>query len=279
MTDLTDAHIADPEKPLVQHHKYYGPALPALQWVPAPRYLMRRDRALHHARKIGACRAMDIGCGPAALISELANEGFEAFGVDRSADALRLARELNGSSASVTLQAELDPAWKETFDLIMSFEVIEHLEEDVAAMRDWRAYLKSGGRMILSTPAHPSRWNAADVWAGHVRRYTKDNLIAAISEAGFVVETIECYGFPLANVMEVWRARAYGKVLERPEKSEKSTENLTNESGSDRSVESRFWPLFSSTPIAIVMRLACQIQRLFLRTQLGNGFLIVARKS
>jgi hypothetical protein len=111
-----------------------------------------------------------------------------------------------------------------------------------------------------------------------VRRYTKDGLIQAVTEAGFVVETVECYGFPLANILEIWRARAYGQALEQARKSDKSAHDLTNESGSDRSVESRFWRLFSSAPIAALMRLACLVQRPFLKTQLGNGYLIVARK-
>jgi 2-polyprenyl-3-methyl-5-hydroxy-6-metoxy-1,4-benzoquinol methylase len=157
VTDLTATDIDAPGPELVERHPQYGPALPALQWVPAPRYLLRRDRALHHARRIGPCRVADIGCGPATLLSELAEDGFEAFGVDRAPEALQLAKTLSRASAPMTLQAELDPAWKTSFDLILSFEVIEHLEEDVAAMRAWQSYLKPGGRMILSTPAHPAR--------------------------------------------------------------------------------------------------------------------------
>lgn len=270
-----DIHAPSPD---VQHHPHFGPALPRDNWVPAPRYLLRRDRVMRHLANVAPCRVVDIGCGPAALLSELAAKGFDATGVDRALPALDLASKLAGPDSPMTLQAELDPKWRESFDLALSFEVIEHLEEDVAAMADWRDYLKPGGRMILSTPAHPSRWNAADVWAGHVRRYTRQGLTEAVEGAGFTVESIECYGFPLANVMEVWRARAYAKVLENAQKSDKSAHELTNESGSDRSVESRFWKLFASAPMTAAMRLACQFQRPFLRTDFGNGYLVVARK-
>lgn len=279
LNDRIDTHPAQSKPPLVQYHRHYGPALPAHHWVPAPRYLMRRDRALRHADRIGPCKVLEIGCGPAALLSELAGRGFDAFGVDRSTEALRLARMLIHPGSAMTLRAELDPTWKGSFDLLLSFEVIEHLEEDIAAMEEWRTYLKPDGRMILSTPAHPSRWNAADVWAGHVRRYSEEDLVASVVKAGFAVETIECYGFPLANLMEIWRARAYGRALEQSGKAAKSAHDLTNESGSDRSVESSFWPLFCSPPIVALMRFACQVQRPFLHTQFGNGFLIVARKA
>ncbi len=262
----------------VTYHPTYGPALPQANWVPAPRYLLRRDRVLRHIWGTAPCRVLDIGCGPAALLSELATRGFSAFGVDRAPQALELAQQFNDPRNAMTLQAGLDPAWLNTFDLVFSFEVIEHLEQDVEAMADWLDYLKPGGRMILSTPAHPSRWNAADVWAGHVRRYTREGLTQAVIEAGFEIETLECYGFPLANLMEKWRARAYAKVLQQASKSKKSMHDLTNDSGSDRSVECRFWPTFASRPVAAIMRLACQIQRPFLNTDLGNGYLIVARK-
>ncbi len=263
----------------VAWHPCYGPALPADNWVPAPRYLLRRDRVLRYVARLAPRRVLDIGCGPAALLAEFAARGIETCGVDRSAEALRLAGQLNGTDGPTTLRRELDPSWRGRFDLVMSFEVIEHLEEDVAAMRAWRDYVAPGGRLLLSTPAHPGRWNAADVWAGHVRRYTRDGLVDAVEKAGFEVETVECYGFPLANVLELWRARVYGRMLQDAGKAGKSADALTDESGSDRAAESRFWRLFASAPAVAAMRLAVQVQRPFLRTDLGNGYLVVARKA
>lgn len=246
-------------------------------WVPAPRYLLRRDRVLRHIKHIRPCKVLDIGCGPAALLSELAVMGFDAYGVDRSQTALKLAHSLSTAQSPIHLQAELDPQWHGSFDLIMSFEVIEHLEQDVAAMRDWLLYLKPGGRLILTTPAHPQRWNAADVWAGHIRRYTRDGLRQSLNDAGFAVEYIECYGFPLANAMELLRARAYGRAIKGAAKSDKSMDDLTAESGTDRSIERKFWKIFASAPSAALMWVACQTQRMFLQTDLGNGYLAIAR--
>lgn len=261
----------------VVRHPAYGPALPNRNWVPAPRYLLRRDRVLRHLRNVAPCRVLDIGCGPATLLSELGDRGFEAYGVDRSQQALDLAGTLVDNGARMTLRPELDESWKNSFDLLLSFEVIEHLEDDVGAIRDWRAYARPGGTLILSTPAHPSRWNAADEWAGHVRRYKRDGLIQTVEAAGFKVERIECYGFPLANVMEILRARAYGKQMQNDRKASKDADALTDESGSDRSVESRFWRHFAGPLPTLAMRAFCQMQRPFLNTGLGNGFLVVAK--
>lgn len=253
--------------------------MPSLDWVPAPRYVLRRDRVLQHLKGVPPCRVLDIGCGPGALISELSALGYDAYGVDRSEKARALGRHLQDQFPNLHLHAELDDKWKGTFDLLFSFEVIEHIKDDVGALREWRQYLTPGGRMILSTPAHPSRWNAADEWAGHVRRYERQQLVDVVEKAGFEVERIECYGFPLANIFEVLRANSYGKELASKRKALGSVEALTEDSGSDRSTDARFWSIYSSSPVALAMRLFCSLQRTFLNTELGNGFIVVGRAS
>lgn len=250
--------------------------MPELNWVPAPRYILRRDRVLRHLRDVPPCRLLDIGCGPGALIYELSKRGFHSFGIDSSSKARELAAHLQSHSLRMTIQAELDPRWAGTFDLLLSFEVIEHISEDVGALREWRRYLKTGGQLILSTPAHQHRWNAADEWAGHVRRYERNQLVQTVEAAGFKVETIECYGFPLANVMEMLRARAYGRVL-AAKRARLDTEGLTGESGADRSIDTKFWRLYSGPLPSLIMRTFCLMQRGFLKTDLGNGFIVVAK--
>ena len=263
----------------VQHHPVYGPALPDQNWVPAPRYLLRRARVLHHVQHMAPCRVADIGCGAAALLSELARRGFEAYGIDRSPQALTLAQHLVDEGAPMELSPELRPEWAGKFNLVFSFEVIEHLEDDIGAMQDWSQYLAPGGKLILSTPAHPHRWNAADEWAGHVRRYTRAQLKEHMQAAGFIVEHVECYGFPLANIMEIWRARAYHKAMQNKEKQGKGADKLTDESGADRSFETRFWHIFSCWPSTLLMRTATLLQIPFLNRDLGNGYLVIARKA
>ena len=57
-------------------HPTYGPALPELNWVPAPSYLMRRHRVLRLLRDMAPCRVLDIGCGPGALLRDFADRAF-----------------------------------------------------------------------------------------------------------------------------------------------------------------------------------------------------------
>jgi SAM-dependent methyltransferase len=250
--------------------------MPSLNWIPMPRYVLRRDRVLSLLESTPPCKVLDIGCGPGALISELSGRGFEAYGVDRSAKARELGRHLKDQASRMQLHAVLDEAWKGSFDLVMSFEVIEHLKDDIGAIQEWAEYLKPGGRMILSTPAHPDRWNAADEWAGHVRRYTRQQLVDTVEKAGFEVDKVECYGFPLANVMEVIAAPGYRKRLESKRTAFDDADALTQDSGSDRSAYAKLWPIYSSFLPALALKAFCELQRPFLNSDLGTGYIISA---
>jgi SAM-dependent methyltransferase len=261
----------------VVHHPQFGPAMPSLNWIPAPRYVLRRDRVLALLKDMPPCRVLDIGCGPGALISELAARGFDAYGVDRSVKAQELGRQLESQSPGMKFRPQLEEKWKGTFDLVMSFEVIEHLQDDVGAMREWRQYLKPGGRLIISVPAHQDRWNAADEWAGHVRRYERGQLVRAVEAAGFKVEKVECYGFPLANVMEKLTAPTYRRKLKDKTDAFTDADTLTDDSGSDRSTHARYWPIYSSVLPVSAMNFFCLLQRAFLKTNFGTGFILIAK--
>jgi hypothetical protein len=56
--------------------------------------------------------------------------------------------------------------------------------------------------MLVSVPAHQSRFSVVDELVGHFRRYEREQLRARFAEAGFEVEVLWCYGYPLANVLE-----------------------------------------------------------------------------
>src|SRR3546814_16202134 len=75
--------------------------------------------------------------------------------------------------------------------------------------------LAPNGKMILSVPAHRSRWGAGDVWAGHYRRYDRNDVEQLLVSCGMEVEHLECYGFPLANATELLGNIAYRRMIDR----------------------------------------------------------------
>ncbi len=280
MIDVTDPHATSvPEPDVIVRHRHFGLAIPALQWVPAPRYLLRRDVILNAARQLVPGRLLEIGCGAGALLDDLSELGFSAVGVDQSPSARRIADALLAETRDVEIRETHEGLAPESFDHLAAFEVLEHIEDDLAALSDWARYLKPDGGLIVSVPAHPERWNPADVWAGHYRRYRRQDLVNLVENACFTVETIQCYGFPLANLMERLSARVYARQTRKRGGAEMSQDDRTGASGSDRSLLTRIWPIYSSFAGTLAMRLAFKAQKMFLNGDRGIGYLIVARKS
>ena len=86
----------------------------------------------------------------------------------------------------------------EAVSRIYSLNVLEHIEEDVAALRDIREKLNAGGALFLYVPAFMCLYSEFDKAVGHYRRYRRGELIDKLREAGFVVsraEYVDSLGF------------------------------------------------------------------------------------
>jgi glycosyltransferase involved in cell wall biosynthesis len=79
---------------------------------------------------------------------------------------------------------------KSEFDTVICLNVVEHLEDDVKALRNIRASLDKNGRAIVLVPAGPGLYGTLDKVLGHYRRYTRDQLVEACARAGFRVEKV-----------------------------------------------------------------------------------------
>lgn len=76
------------------------------------------------------------------------------------------------------------------FDLVTAFDVLEHCENDVLALKRWGSWLHEGGSLLLTIPAFSSLWGINDVLSHHYRRYTKETLTKALQAADFKVDKI-----------------------------------------------------------------------------------------
>jgi SAM-dependent methyltransferase len=91
------------------------------------------------------------------------------------------------------------------FDLVCAFEVLEHLEDDAAALDDWVSRVRPGGWLLLSTPAFQARYAAWDEVVGHYRRYEPDQLRTLLEAHGLVDVEVVVYGAPLGYPLEAAR--------------------------------------------------------------------------
>lgn len=258
----------------MERHPLFGLSAPELGWVPAPRYALRRARLLSLARRLGGGRLLEVGPGAGALLADLEALGFSCEALETSEEALRLAGAFN---PGLRIARSPAPDWPGAFDALVACEVLEHIEDDRAALAEWRGWLRPGGHLILSVPAHARRWSATDVWAGHFRRYEKEGLRKLFEDTGFEVVELECYGFPLSNWVEPLRAASHRRALAR--RSSQGMPEATAQSGVSRGLEARLWPLQASLPGRLLFRAAFGAQKLFRHRDLGTGYLVLARRT
>lgn len=96
------------------------------------------------------------------------------------------------------------------FDTVICLNVVEHLDDDVAALRNMYGILEEGGRAVILVPHGPGLFGTLDEVLGHTRRHTRQQLVAAGHRAGFVLEAL--IPFNRVGVVAWW---VNGKVLRR----------------------------------------------------------------
>ena len=128
---------------------------------------------------------LDVGCGTGANIDMLSQFG-DAEGVDVSDDALEFCRQ-KGLKVQKGL-AEALPFGDETFDLTTALDVIEHLDDDVAGLREMFRVTKSGCYSLFFVPAFMWLWGVQDDISHHRIRYTRKQIVERIEKAGYIVE-------------------------------------------------------------------------------------------
>src|SRR5688500_1817334 len=135
--------------------------------------------------KIENPRILDVGCGTGANLEMLSQFG-SADGVDVSDEALDFCRK-----KGLTVQkgsAETLPYPDETFDITTALDVVEHLDDDIAGLKEMHRVTKTGGYSLIFVPAFMWLWGVQDDISNHRIRYTTKQLIQRVEKAGFAVE-------------------------------------------------------------------------------------------
>ena len=155
---------------------------------------------------------LEIGCGTGHNLAMLGEFGkVDALELDEEARGLaeqRLGRQVMSSPLP-----ELSGVAEKHYDLIGAFDVIEHIDDDRAALASIASRLKPGGQLVLTVPAHQWMWSAHDVVNHHKRRYSKAVLRKLIEESPLRPDRIGYFNsllFPVA-VAERMSSKLRGK--------------------------------------------------------------------
>jgi SAM-dependent methyltransferase len=129
-------------------------------------------------------RILDAGCGSGRNMVELARRG-TVTGVELSETSVDLAR-VRGCGEVVHGSVLEMPFADASFDLAVSLDVIEHLEDDLHALRELRRTVAPGGALLVTVPAYQWLWSGHDVVNHHHRRYTRRSLQQVAERAGWL---------------------------------------------------------------------------------------------
>ena len=148
-------------------------------------------------------KLLDVGCGTGAFLAD-ASRYFDVYGTDNSPEAIKFCWQRGLTNLYVgTLDDYRAP---NPFDVITLLDVIEHIEDDLDALRRARSLLKDGGHVLITVPAYQWLWSVHDEVNHHRRRYTRPRLRDVVTKAGFVIEHMSYFNtilFPIAAVRRI----------------------------------------------------------------------------
>jgi SAM-dependent methyltransferase len=129
-------------------------------------------------------RVLDVGTSTGTNLRMLGELGFRSFeGLEASEEAIRLCAE-KGLGKVTRGDICAMPFGDATFDLVLATDVIEHVDDDVQALREVRRVLKPGGVAIVTVPAFRLLWGLQDEVAHHKRRYRAAEVRERVRAAG-----------------------------------------------------------------------------------------------
>jgi len=242
---------------------------------PGPRYLLR----LHLLCSVfnnyflqNSANFLEVGAGNGDVTSFISDVFKDALitivdSSDYALDPLNQ-RFCDNSNVDILKIALEEYSPKTQFDYILSFEVLEHIKNDLDVIKRMNTLLHDDGLLILSVPSYMSKWQAQDIASGHIRRYEESEIIEKLKLSGFEILELYDYGFPLTTIMRPFREIFYKETGE-------SLEEKTAVSG----VEKRIFSNKNNWIIAICLLPFFGLQRIFSKFRLGDGFIVIAKKN
>ncbi|MDI6882395.1 MAG: class I SAM-dependent methyltransferase [Methanothermobacter sp.] len=151
-------------------------------------------------------RALDLGCGYGYYTVDLLQRGYEVDAVDISEHSIQMTQKEvekmeNHQRVKIHNINALKFKPKKKYDLIICFEMLEHLHKDLKLLKLINSWLKDDGVLLISVPHNEKLWNIRDEQAGHLRRYSKDEIKDKLKKANLKSTKILCYGFPFIRLL------------------------------------------------------------------------------
>ena len=209
-------------------------------------------------------RVLEIGCGTGYVLSGIhaAIPATELTGSEIFTAGLDFAAKRVPSASFYQMDARAIP-FRDEFDVVGAFDVIEHIDDDEAVIAEVHRALRPGGGFVISVPQHPSLWSPQDEHAHHVRRYVGTDLRRKVEAAGFDVLRMTSFVSLLLPMMFASRLR------------------MRDDAGSDRefdAIDAVRLPRGVNRALGAVMAIERALIERGVSFPAGGSLLLVARK-
>lgn len=173
-------------------------------WV-SSRNRLFKSLVLRHLSPTGKTKFLEIGCGTGDFIRQIIeNENLEITGSEIYLKGLQYAKKNLPNVDFIQFDVTRGKVG-DRFDLIAAFDVIEHIENDNAALSNISQMLNKDGVLIISVPQHMFLWSKLDEIVKHKRRYSRQELVSKLKENGFDISYITSFLFVLFPLMLISR--------------------------------------------------------------------------
>lgn len=153
---------------------------------------------------------LDIGCGVGYFLDKARQHGVRVWGIEPDKALIKLSKRYFGELNITEGSWRAIYKFHRKFGTIVLIDVLEHIEDDKAVMMAVNSKLCSNGRVIILVPAHKFMYGERDSKLGHVRRYSKNELVSKLEESSFRIIRIQYW-----NAVGVLPYIVYEKILGR----------------------------------------------------------------
>jgi SAM-dependent methyltransferase len=154
---------------------------------------------------------LEIGCGRGDVSAHLARKGWSGLAIDFSDAAVAHARTALAPYPGVEVRRQTLAETSGRYASILLWDVLEHIEDDRAALRAIERLLEPGGQLLIAVPSNPREWRWDDDFYGHFRRYAVEELETKLAEAGMQSQAYWDFTYPV-----FWAMRRVYTRLKRP---------------------------------------------------------------
>jgi SAM-dependent methyltransferase len=177
-------------------------------------YRERRHLVARAIRGLRPGTALDVGAAGGGNTRVLQRAGWTAAALEYGAEGATVSAERG--IPTVRGDATRLPFAPESLDLVVAFDVLEHIPDDTTAAKQVFELLRPGGLFLVAVPCDMRLWSAHDEAVGHVRRYSRHELVDLLAGAGFVLEDVRSWMVLLRPAVALRRRSSTGSDLDEP---------------------------------------------------------------